>query len=340
MPWMQAIEFLRHQPQHQSSYHHLQNYGEGWEEGRDSKNLKEVELVDIPSHARDSQRFYSPGVAKKKSDLFLAHDMNLLWWAGPSILMPHHFQGFHWFNPSSISYHIWQSEQSYEHIHPSILKRRRNPSVGTIQSGCWRPSDQSAVKSAAQFCWQVTLMFHFSWPHLLTSWYRGNIVLHQDIIETLGHFFFGEGGVLIRLMDSNLLRMGWIEGNNSGLMLDMFVLEFLANVKKNTSWSVEMQTWRSDLIQRCEFSLPCFSRGRNHPVVRPWQWSGWGVNWVCGYLWVVRVRGLWWLLPCRTKKRRWQKSRRTQPLGELGKMWWLDRRNQKTLSNGVSWKVF
>lgn len=108
--------------------------------------------------------------------------------------MPHHFQGFHWFNPSSISYHIWQSEQSYEHIHPSILKRRRNPSVGTIQSGCWRPSDQSAVKSAAQFCWQVTLMFHFSWPHLLTSWYRGNIVLHQDIIETLGHFFFGEGG--------------------------------------------------------------------------------------------------------------------------------------------------
>lgn len=183
MPWMQAIEFLRHQPQHQSSYHHLQNYGEGWEDAMipriwkkwnwlrtDRKRHDFHQLLwydtwkpghqayDIPSHARDSQRFYSPGVAKKVSDLFLAHDMNLLWRAGPSILMPHHFQGFHWFNPSSISYIlIWQSEQSYEHI----------------QSGCWRPSDQSAVKSAAQFCWQVTLMFHFWWPHLLTSWYRG-----------------------------------------------------------------------------------------------------------------------------------------------------------------------
>ena len=159
--------------------------------------------------------------------------MNLLWRAGPSILMPHHFQGFHWFNPSSISYiHIWQSEQSFEHIHPSILKRRRNPSVGTIQSGCWRPSDQSAVKSAAQFCWQVTLMFHFSWPHLLTSWYRGNIVLHQDIIETLGHFFFLGGGRADPVDGQHFLPMGWIEGNNSGLTLEIFVLEFLANVKK------------------------------------------------------------------------------------------------------------
>ena len=212
----------------------------------------------------------------------------------------------------------------------------------------WELSSQVADAQAINQPSSLQPSFVDKWPWCFI--FRGRICWQVDTEVTLFYiktslkrwviFFSGRGGVLIRLMDSNLLRMGWIEGNNSGLMLDMFVLEFLANVKKNTSWSVEMQTWRSDLIQRCEFSLPCFSRGRNHPVVRPWQWSGWGVNWVCGYLWVVRVRGLWWLLPCRTKKRRWQKSRRTQPLGELGKMWWLDRRNQKTLSNGVSWKVF
>ena len=75
---IQSAICLRHQPQHQSSYHHLQNYGEGWEDAMDPRILKEVELVenrkphdfhqllwydtwkpghqayDIPSHARDS----------------------------------------------------------------------------------------------------------------------------------------------------------------------------------------------------------------------------------------------------------------------------------------------
>ena len=99
-------------------------------------------------------------------------------------------------------------------------------------------------------------MFSFSWPQLLTTSYRGNIVLLQDIIETLGHCFFCGGGRADPVGGQQFLPMGWTQGRISGytLVTSPQMVGISCQNQKPLVEALKCKLESQISCERCEFS--------------------------------------------------------------------------------------